>query len=428
MFGCTILDAYDISISHSGAPAMTDDPLRPTSFEDFERFVGLYFQKAGCEVIMPPANTKGYDIELRLGDQCVAIQVKNQKLKCNVAQVEKFVNFMDSPAAERFTQGWFISGSGFGKPALTYAHTAKPDKLALGTYIQGNVFWDYPEEPSAFLARLTATPPEPPAPAPEPVRLMRYVGVFTCKGGVGKTTTAAHLAGAFALMGHDVILLDLDPDKNLRKLFLNDPTDPDEAASLFVPPALKTEPGATLTVLNHDEWNEAEYPDVKVVVCDCSPVLAENPKALIERFDYCIIPTTLNPLGVAKNADVITRTFSHIRALNAKAEMFCVINALDASKAVEKRNDKLIHHLQHHVQQYTARDARCHFVHPDAAKIRYSAALQYWGFHIIEGTRPQLAFKEVGGRNYPLADFLQLAGYLEEHTELEHLRTGASAA
>ncbi|MEN9844826.1 MAG: hypothetical protein RLZZ612_2655 [Pseudomonadota bacterium] len=404
---------------------MENDPLRPTSFEDFERFVGLYFQKLGYEVIMPPTNNKGYDIELRLGDLCIAVQVKNQKIKCNIAQVEKFISFMESTAAERFHQGWFISGSGFGKPALTYVHTQKIPKLVLGTYLQGDIFWDYPPD------TIFPPPPEPRPPASEPLseseRPIRYVGVFTCKGGVGKTTTAAHLAGAFALMGHDVILLDLDPDKNLRKLFQNDPTDPDEAASLFVPPVMKGELGTTLTVLNHDEWNEAEYPDTKIVVCDCSPVLAENPKELIAKFDYCIIPTTLNPLGVAKNADVITRTFKHIRDLNKKAEMFCVINAFDGSKAVEKRNEKLIHHLKHHVDQYTAQDPHCHFVHPDAAKIRYSAALQYWGFHIIEGSSPQLAFKEFGGRNYPLADFLQLAEYLEAHTQLDELRGSASS-
>lgn len=403
---------------------MENDPLRPTSFEDFERFVGLYFQKAGCEVIVPPANTKGYDLELRVGDQCVAVQVKNQKLKCNVAQVEKFLNFLQMPIAERFTQGWFISGSGFGKPALVYAHTDKPNKLALGTYVQGNIVWDYPEPPPPLPDPKPPKPTDPPEPPPEPPRAIRYVGVFTCKGGVGKTTTAAHLAGAFALMGHNVMLLDLDPDKNLRKLFLNDPsdTDPEAQASLFVPPSLKGEEGAVLTVLNHEDWNEADYPEVKIVVCDCSPVLRENPKDLVARFDYCIIPTTLNPLGVAKNADVITRTFKHIRGMNAKADMFCVINAFDASKAVEKRSDRLVEHLQKHVETYTKQDPKCHFVHPDQAKIRYSTALQYWGFHIIEGSRPQLAFKEVGGRNYPLLDFLQLANHLEEHTDLDALR------
>src|SRR5262249_33087519 len=155
----------------------------------------------------------------------------------------------------------------------------------------------------------------PPPPLPGGKAKLRYFGVFTCKGGVGKTTVAAHLAGAFALMGFDVILVDLDPDRNLRKLFLQDPQEEDGDASLYVPPKGKGM-GTTITVLNRDQWNEKEFPDIKIVVCDCSPVLSENPKDLVSKFDYCIIPTTLNPLGVAKKADVITRTFAHIREIN----------------------------------------------------------------------------------------------------------------
>ena len=54
-------------------------------------------------------------------------------------------------------------------------------------------------------------------------------------------------------------------------------------------------------------------------------------------------------------------------------------------------------------------------------KIRYSLSLLYWGEHIINKSKPRLAFRS-GGRSYPLADFLQLASYLEDHTELEDLR------
>jgi Mrp family chromosome partitioning ATPase len=68
-----------------------------------------------------------------------------------------------------------------------------------------------------------------------------YIGVFTAKGGVGKTTIAAHLAGAFALMGQSVVLLDLDPDRNLRKLFADDNTSQDDVAMMQVPATRKGE-------------------------------------------------------------------------------------------------------------------------------------------------------------------------------------------
>ena len=229
------------------------------------------------------------------------------------------------------------------------------------------------------------------------------------------------MAGAFALQGYDVILLDLDPDKNLRKLFLED-QESDDDASLYVPSHKKGELGATITVLNSDEWDERSYPDVKIVICDCSPVLAENPPNLVARFDYCVIPTTLNPLGVAKNGDVITRTFRHIRSINSSAQMFALINCFNATKAMKKRNEILLAALSKHIALYQASDNKCQLIDPDFAKIRRSDSLLYWGYHIVDGSKPQLAFKAVAGRSSPRTDFLQLAEYLEDHTEIRELQ------
>ena len=389
--------------------------LTPSNPDDFEKLVALVCrERFGYQIVMPPANTRGYDIELRREHECIAVQAKCHKAKCSVAQIEKFLDYLELPIAAKFTTGWFISASGFSRPALTQVETERPSNLWLGSYADGNISWDYPVEESRPKLE-------------EPERQLKYFGVFTSKGGVGKTTVAAHLAGAFALMGHDVILVDLDPDKNLRKLFLQDPTDEDGDASLYVPPKLKGQEGATITVLNHDQWKEDDYRDIRIVICDCSPVLSENPKALIEKFDYCIIPTTLNPLGIAKNADVITRTFKHIRQMNRKAELFALINGYDASAGAEKRNEVLLGHLRRHLDSYTVTDPKCLFIDPDAAKIRYSTALLYWGYHIVEGSRPQLAFREIAGKSYPRTDFLQLAEYLESHTDIDELRKDSKA-
>lgn len=221
-------------------------------------------------------------------------------------------------------------------------------------------------------------------------------------------------------MGYDVILLDLDPDRNLRKLFSQDIDDED--ASIFIPPINLNETGTTITVLNSNEWNPKDYPDTKIIICDCSPVLTENPKSLVEKFDYCIIPTTLNPLGVSKHGDVIIRTFKHIRKLNSQAEMFALINNYHSGQDFAKKNQVLRHHLQENLSKYTSSDPKCKLIDPDAAKIRYSKSLLYWGYHIVEGTKPQLAFNKVGGKCYPRTDFLQLAEYLEEHTTIDELR------
>ena len=64
--------------------------LTPTNPDDFEKLIAVLCEKNGYKATMPPANTKGYDIELNKDHECIAVQVKNHKAKCNVAQILKF--------------------------------------------------------------------------------------------------------------------------------------------------------------------------------------------------------------------------------------------------------------------------------------------------------------------------------------------------
>jgi len=357
---------------------------------DFEKVILALFEQVGWAVTLAPPDTKGYDLELRMDDECIAVQVKNHRAKVHAGQLEKFIDFLEQPDAAQFTRGFLISASGFTPSVFTYMRTEEVVDVSLGSFQDNQIVWEDGEQPPAIPQRPHVT----------------YIGVFTCKGGVGKTTISAHLAGAFALNGYDVTLIDLDRQSNLRKL-LGD--------GVYLP-GPKGQLGATISVLSHDEWQEEEYPDTRVVICDCSPEYEANPIAFLQKFHYCIIPTTLNPLGINKNADVIKRTFNAVRRVNESAELFVVINNYHSEE--DKRNQVLNNILKTEFQTMMADDPHCHYVDPDLVAIRFSKQLLYWGYHIVENSKPQLAFREIGGRSLPRTDFLKLLDYLEEHTNL----------
>ncbi|EKQ69046.1 ATPase involved in chromosome partitioning [Leptolyngbyaceae cyanobacterium JSC-12] len=360
---------------------------------DFEKVLVSLFEQEGWTAKLAPPGTQGYDIELERDGECVAVQVRNQRAKVHAGQLEKFIDFLEQPMSARFNRGFLISASGYTPSVFTFMRTEEVVDIALGSFRDNQIIWEDGE-----------------IPAPPPRPKLTYIGVFTCKGGVGKTTISAHLAGAFALNGYDVVLIDLDRQSNLRKL-LGD--------GVYLP-GPKGQLGATITVLNYSEWNEEEYPDARVVICDCSPEYDANPEEFLKKFNYCIIPTTLNPLGINKNADVIKRTFTAIRRLNETAELFVLINNYHSDE--DRRNNILNSLLKTEFERMMAEDARCHYIDPDMVAIRYSKQLLYWGYHIVENGKPQLAFREIGGRSLPRTDFLKLLDYLEDHTNIEGIK------
>lgn len=361
---------------------------------EFTEAVVSVLERQGWRAKPAPADAKGYDLEIRKGRKRYAVQVKHHKARVNVGQIDKFLHFLELPEASQFTGGYYISSSGFSNAAFTHLRTEGGDHdVTLGVFRNGEI---------VFLK-------SPPRLALDE-SLTTYVGVFTCKGGVGKTTVAAHLAGAFALMGHDVILVDIDRQGNLRKLLGDGVYLPGPHGQL----------GSTISVVDTAQWREQDYPEVRVVICDCNPVFEYNPPEFLRKFNYCIIPTSLTPLGINKNADVITRTFDNIRMVNKEAELFVLINNYLTGE--ERRNGILNEMLERYLAPYIERDERCHYINPEQVSIRFSKQLAYWGYHLVEEKSSQLAFREVAGRSYPRTDFLKLAEYLEEHTEIDRYR------
>jgi chromosome partitioning protein len=355
-------------------------------------------RREGFSAQLAAQTQKNFDIELFKPGERVAAQVRNHRAKVHLGQIEKFLDFFAQNDSQQFTSGLFISTSGFTPSVYSYLREEKITNLRLAILRDSRLIFDTEKYDLAEEREKTT-----------------YIGVFTCKGGVGKTTISAHLAGAFALNGYDVALLDLDRQQNMRKLL---------GEGVYLP-ATKGKIGSVISVLSHEDWEEAAYKNTKIVVCDCNPEFDANPKEFIRKFDYCLIPTTLNPLGINKNADVIKRTFNEIRQVNRSAHLFTLINNFHAEET--NRNMLLNQALKAQFKQLTEKDARCHYIDPAETAIRFSKQLMYWGFHIFEDTRPQLAFRSIGGYSYPRMDFLKLVDYLEFHTQVQQAKAATLA-
>ncbi|MCA1993279.1 MAG: AAA family ATPase [Coleofasciculus sp. S288] len=368
-------------------------------FAHFQKHVTQLFQKEGWTVETPQSN-QAYDLIVTKENQMGAVQVKWLKSSVQKPQLSKFADFLETNAGKKFNCGFFITTQGYGGSARALIRSWGEDtKILCGIAAKNEIIWlndgdqDFP-------------PPEP----PKPDKI--YFGVFTCKGGVGKTTVAAHLAGAFALQGFNVALVDLDPERNLHKLI---------GDGIYLPKPKSV--GESIEVYDERAWDEDAARDCKVVICDCSPVFERNPKELIEKFDYCLIPTTFNPLGINKHGKIIRDTVNDIRRINNRAHLFVVVNNFKHPTSRQMELLKKVYFETY--EEIRATDDKFHCIDPDEVCIRASDQLYYWGIHVLENPdnpRSELAFKLIGGRCYPRDDFIDLADYIEREAGLGILR------
>ncbi|MEA5508177.1 AAA family ATPase [Crocosphaera sp. UHCC 0190] len=376
------------------------NPKFVADFVHFEQHVAKLFSHYQWDVETAKPNQVGYDLTVKKNNNFGAVQVKWLNNNVSAPQLLKFIDFLASPQGKKFNCGFFITTKGFGGPALAVIRgLGENSRFFCGVAEENTVKWIRGPEDGANNQENSSEIEQP-----EKI----YFGVFTCKGGVGKTTVAAHLAGALALQGFDIALLDLDPEQNLHKLV---------GDGVYVP-----NPGGvgnTIEVFNGKTWNEESARNCKIVICDCSPALERNDESLIKKLHYCIIPTTLNPLGINKHGGVLKKTVEEIRKINQNAHLFILINN---HKNIGVNRFKLLRDSFLNVyQDISQTDDKFHCIDPEEVCIRSSDLLYYWGIHLLEdpnNPRSELAFKLIGGRCYPRDDFIRLADYIESKAGL----------
>jgi len=102
-------------------------------------------------------------------------------------------------------------------------------------------------------------------------------------------------------------------------------------------------------------------------------------------------------------------------------EKLVVINNFDPAE--KKRNQVLNDLLKNEFKGLSMADPLCHYIDPDDVSIRFSKQLLYWGYEtVIEDAEPQLSFRAFGGRSLPRSDFLALAEYLQNHSDLDKIK------
>jgi cellulose biosynthesis protein BcsQ len=367
--------------------------------QDFTAAVESALKEEGW-ILEPSNNPKAYDCIARKDGQNVAVLIKWYKSPVSSQPINKFESFLsETEEGKEFDRGFIITNIGYSKPALATIKGWGEDRTLTCCLCQGNTIHWGPEIEDDDGDKIT-----------DPQKKI-YIGVFTCKGGVGKTTVAAHLAGALLLQNYDVALIDIDPEQNLHRLM---------GDGVFLPNPGKM--GNSINVFNAENWGEEMAEDCQVIICDCSPALERNPPELIQRLDYCIIPTTLNPLGINKHGSVIRKTVDAIRKTNTSAHLFVVVN--NFRKIGDRYYNILRTTLLDTYKEISQKDPKFECIDPSLLNIRSSDQLYHWGVHLLEDQdipRSKLAFDLIGGRSNPRNDFIQLSEYIIENTSLKKL-------
>lgn len=164
---------------------------------------------------------------------------------------------------------------------------------------------------------------------------MKIIVLASQKGGVGKTTLAAHLAIAATLDGAKVVLTDTDPQASLANWW----NKREAETPAFQNTTIKDLPQA-ITALTATGFN--------YLFIDTPPAITESISEVLKIADYVLIPTRPSPhdLGaIGRTIDIVAKTgikYGFV-VTQAKANARLTLQAVQALLAHGETSPAVIH-------------------------------------------------------------------------------------
>ncbi len=156
---------------------------------------------------------------------------------------------------------------------------------------------------------------------------MQVIAVLNQKGGSGKTTIATHLARSLQIYGHDVLLVDSDPQGSAR----------DWAAVREDQPV--TVVGIDRPTIERDLKGVAQK---DFVVIDGAPQAADLAVSAIKAATFILIPVQPSPYDIWATADLVDLVKQRIEITEGKLQAaFVVSRAIKGTKIGAEVNEAL---------------------------------------------------------------------------------------
>ena len=140
---------------------------------------------------------------------------------------------------------------------------------------------------------------------------MKVIAVLNQKGGSGKTTIATHLARALQLAGHDVLLVDSDPQGSAR----------DRAAVRDDQPVPVI--GIDRPTIDRDLKSVARK---DFIVIDGAPQAADLAVSAIKAADFILIPVQPSPYDIWATSDLVDLLKQRIEMTDGRLQAAFVVS------------------------------------------------------------------------------------------------------